>query len=306
MIFCVTGVYSQNTQAKGDPKIIKRKVSTSELVNINEVYHFNNKPYTGTSIDVFPDRTRMQEIEWVNGLLHGTKTEYFQGGVLVRAKLHFREGKRDGPFIYYHDNGKVKLRGKYVNDLLDSTVNAFFDNGNNKYIHNYSMGVQVGESVTFYKNGNVEQKVSLKNEKPHGTMLNYYEAGNLRLESTYNEGVRDGKYIRYHLTGLMAEESYFRNGIQDSVSRYWDNVFGTMMKEEYYDMGKKEGTWLTFNHMKDTITLFNYKNDVLNGPYKKYFAGSVQVGDRNNGKYEKFDTNKWVMEYMYELDEYGT
>jgi len=307
MVLYICCTNAQDAQPKTDPtKVTRRKVKTEELQNNNEVYYFNNKPYTGTSIDLFPDKTRMQEIEWVNGVLNGTKTEYFRGGVLVRTLMHFKDGKRNGPFIFYHDNGKVKLRGKYVDDLLDSTVNAFFDNGNNKYIHNYNMGIRVGESVTFYKNGNVEQRVSLMNEKPHGTMLNYYEAGNLRLESTYDEGVRNGAYIRYHLTGIMAEESYFKNGIQDSVSRYWDNVFGTLMKEEYYKLGKKDGVWITFNHMKDTITLFTYENDVLNGPFKKYFAGSVQVGDRENGKYEKFDTAKWVMEYMHELDEYGT
>ncbi len=296
-IALVTGVYSQSaTGQPGDPKTVKRKVRTEELQNINDVYYFNNKPYTGTSIDLFPNKSKMQEIEWVNGLLHGTKTEYFQGGVLVRAKMNFREGKRNGPFIFYHDNGKVKLQGKYVNDLLDSTVNAFYENGSPKYIHNFSMGIQVGELITYYKNGNIEQKTTLKNEKPHGTMYTYYEAGNLRLESTYNEGVRDGKYIRYHLTGLMAEESYFKNGIQDSVSRYWDNVFGTLMKEEYYKMGKKDGTWYTFNEFGDTITMYNYSEDVLNGPYKKYF----KVGEAGSagGSITALD--------MYQLDEYGT
>jgi antitoxin component YwqK of YwqJK toxin-antitoxin module len=301
------GLHSQPpSKQQNDPRIIKRRVKTEELQNINDVFYFNNKPYTGTSIDLFPDKSRMQELEWVNGLLDGTKTEYFKGGVLVRTKLHFKEGKRNGPFVFYHENGKVKLVGKYTNDLLDSTVNSFYDNGNPKYTHNYAMGVQVGESITYYKNGNVEQKVSLKNEKPHGTMLSYYEAGNLRLESTYDEGVRDGRFLRYHLTGIMAEESYYKDGVQDSVSRYWDNVFGSMMKEEYFKMGKKHGTWLTFNHMKDTITMFNYKDDILDGPYKKYFAGSIQVGDKFNGKYEKFDTSKWAQEYMHELDEFGT
>jgi antitoxin component YwqK of YwqJK toxin-antitoxin module len=311
MIPFASAVSSQGTQPKADPRIVKRKVKTEELQNINEVYYFNNKPYTGTSIDVFPDRSKMQEIEWVNGLLHGKKTEFFKGGVLVRAMITFREGKRNGPFIFYHSNGKISLRGKYVNDELDSTVNAFYENGNNKYIHNFNMGVQVGELVTFYKNGNVEQKVTLLNQKPHGKMMSYYEAGNLRLESYYKEGVRNGAYIKYHLTGLIAEESYYKNGIQDSVSRYWDNVFGTLMKEAHFKMGKKEGTWITYNDIGDTITVFNYKDDVLNGPYKKYFAGSEQVGDKGNGRgigtdTSKFDPSKSQSVYEYALDEFGT
>jgi antitoxin component YwqK of YwqJK toxin-antitoxin module len=137
-------------------------------------------------------------------------------------------------------------------------------------------------------------------------MQTYYEAGNLRLESEYKEGVRNGKYLHYHLTGQLAEESYFKDGVQDSISRYWDNVFGTLMKEQYYKMGKKNGTWLTFNQFGDTITIFNYKDDVLNGPYRKYVDENVKVGDRDNGKYEQFDPKKSAREYMHELDEYGT
>ncbi len=311
MIPFMPGVHSQNKQPANEIKTVKRKIKTGDLLNVNEVFYFNNKPYTGTSIDLFPDKSRMQEIEWVNGILNGAKTEYFKGGVLVRTKMYFKDGKRNGPFVFYHNNGKIKLMGKYVDDLLDSTVNAFFENGKNKYIHHYQMGVQVGESLTFYKNGNIEQKVSLKNEKPHGPMLTYYEAGNLRLESSYNEGVREGRYIRYHLTGGVAEESYFKNGIQDSVSRYWDNVYGTLMKEVYYKMGKKEGAWITYNEKGDTITIFNYKNDVLNGPFKKYFVGFEQIGDKNNGRgiggdTAKFDPRKNQRVYEYALDEYGT
>lgn len=283
-----------------------RKVRTDELQNINDVYYFNSKPYTGTSIDYFDNKTKMQEINWKDGLLHGQKTEYYLGGRVIRATMNFYEGKRHGYFVNYHENGKIVLEGKYYFDALDSTVNAYYDNGNFKYIHNFDKGVKVGESTTFYKNGNVEQKVRLKNEKPHGMMETYYEAGNLRLQAFYNVGVRDGAFKRYHLTGLLAEESYFKNGYQDSVSRFFDNVFGTMMKEEYYKMGKKDGTWITFNEGGDTLTVFTYKNDILNGPFRKYFSGVVEKGDQMNGKEEKFDPAKSLKVYVRVLDEYGT
>jgi antitoxin component YwqK of YwqJK toxin-antitoxin module len=54
------------------------------------------------------------------------------------------------------------------------------------------------------------------------------------------------------------------------------------------------------------MTLFNYSGNVLNGPYKKYFGGSIKTGDKDNGKYEKYDQSKSQMEYVHELDEYGT
>lgn len=296
-------VSQKNDANEPSQRKIVRRVKTEDLQNINEVYYFKGVPYTGTSYDYFPNNTKMQEINWLNGLLDGQKTEYFEGGVGIRAILNFKAGKRHGPFIFYHDNGKVSLQGKYYEDGLDSTINAFFNNGNPKYIHNYDKGVMVGELVTFYKNGNVEQRTMLKNEKPHGIMITYYEAGNIRMTTTYNEGIREGQFIRYHLTGDIAEESYFKNGYQDSVSRYWDNVFGTLMKEEYYKMGKKDGTWLTFNEGGDTLTEYNYKDDLLNGPYKIYFGGVVEMGKVKKNK--KFNPKKSKKVYVRALDEYG-
>lgn len=283
-----------------------RKPTTAELQNVNDVYYYNGKPYTGISIDLFEDKTRMQEISWRNGLLHGVKSEYFPGGKLLRAQISFTDGRRNGYFVYYHDNGKIKLSGKYTDDLLDSTVNAFYDNGNPKYTHHYVAGVREGESLTYYKNGNPEQRVILKNEKPDGQMLSYYEAGNLRQEAWYSMGVRNGKFLRYHLTGLLAEESYYKNGFQDSVSRSWDNVFGTMLKEEYYKSGQKEGVWTTYNEAGDTLTMFTWKADKLNGPFKKYYSGVVNEGDPMNGKEEQYDPKKSSRRYIRVLDEYGS
>jgi antitoxin component YwqK of YwqJK toxin-antitoxin module len=292
-LFCVISFSVVAQPGTNNPdRVYTRKVKTDDLQNKNEVYYFDGKPYTGLSYDEFDNRTKMQEINWKDGLLHGTKTEYFIGGVGVRGKLNFYEGKRQGPFVYYHDNGQINIRGNYYLDALDSTVEAFFNNGKPQYVHHYNKGTRIGESITYYKNGNVEQELILKNEKPHGLMTTYYEAGNIRQKGHYDEGVRDGQFIRYHLTGVMAEESYYKNGFQDSLSRYWDNVFGALLKEEFYKDGKRDGTWLTYNENGDTLTLFTYKNDLKNGPYIKYFAGVTT--DANSNK-----------QYVRQIDEYG-
>jgi len=306
-LFLIVGLSSaQNAGSKPLTQTYQRKVNTQELQNNNEVYCFNGKPYTGISIDLFENKTKQQEINWKDGLLHGLKTEYFPGGRVIRSTMNFYEGKRNGYFVYYHENTKVKLEGKYLFDQLDSTIKCYYETGNLKYVHNYNNGVRVGESLSYFKNGNLEQKTNLKNEKPHGLMQTFYEAGNIRQVANYNEGVSEGQFIRYHLTGLMAEESYYKNGYLDSVSRYWDNVFGTMLKEEYYKLGKKDGTWITFNEGGDTLTVYNYKNDLLNGHFKKYYSGVVEQGDKMNGKNEKFDRSKSSKVYVRVLDEYGT
>lgn len=290
---------AQNKQIIDDPKLNKnivRRTSLENLENINEVMYYKGVPYTGITVEYFENKSKKQEIQWQNGLIHGTKTEFFEGGIAIRAQLNFIEGKRHGYFYYRYPNGQVSLQGKYIENELDSAVSAFYKDGKTKYIHHYTKGIKNGVSITYFPNGNIEQKVTLANDLPNGQMLNFYEAGNIRLESFYTRGIRNGYYYRYHLTGIKAEESYFKNGIQDSVCRYWDNVFGRLMKEEYYKNGLLQGTQITFNEFGDTINVLNYEFGKLNGPFKKYYAGTENFGKKKN-KYKG---------YVHGLDETGT
>ena len=61
-----------------------------------------------------------------------------------------------------------------------------------------------------------------------------------------------------------------------------------------------------FARLGDTLTIFNYKNNVYDGEFKKYFCGDVEIGDKMNGKLSTFDRTKSIKKYIYALDEYGT
>ncbi len=286
---------SQNQPSK---QVYKRKMPFNQLVEINGVYHYNNKPFTGSAFETFDDKykTTRQEFDFVNGILHGKKIEYFPGGKLKRAVYEFKNGQKNGQYILYNDNGNIKEIGKYTNELLDSNVVAFYKNGNKKYEFYYEMGIKKGKSVTYFSNGNIEQSSFIVNGVPEGLVETYYEAGNIRQKAYYKDGFRHGPYERYHLTGIKAEESYYYQGYMDSVSYFWDNVFGTKLKQEYYNKGKKEGTWINFNQFGDTLSVYNYKNDKFNGSFRKY-AENFKIEDKTI-----FKSNPT---YKLILDEYG-
>ncbi len=295
--------------------IPKKKVLFSTLQNINDQYFYKDAPFTGTSIELFEGTNyKMQEMEWVNGYLEGTKTEWFKGGTIVRARIRFKAGKRNGISENYFKNGQPKLFAKYIDDILDSTLTAFYPNGKVQYTFTYTNGEKTGLTQSFFDNGNLEQSVNLLNGYPEGIMETFYDAGNIRMKTTYKNGLKNGQFLRYHSTGLLAEESYFKNGIQDSISIYWDNIFGTIMKQENYKLGKKEGLWVTFNEFGDTISQYYFKNDLRHGAYKIYFSGAVADGkepmrkviEKKDGTIQKKDLLLTKRKYIYQLDEYGT
>ena len=190
----------QEQSKDASSNVIKRRVLTKDLQNNNEVYYFNNQPYTGTSIDLFDNKTKMQEINWKDGLLHGDKTEYFLGGNQVRAKLAFNMGKRNGPFVYYHENGNIQLIGKYINDeIVYQGANLAFATAQ-AIVHDYVPGQSVevyrvqGNFTTGILKGNTSTSTSrtINVISDTATMNNAFEDifDNARIEAA-SDGIID-------------------------------------------------------------------------------------------------------------------
>ena len=43
----------------------------------------------------------------------------------IRFRIGFRNGLKDGPFIFNHPNGQLRLQGSYENGVRDGTFMAF-------------------------------------------------------------------------------------------------------------------------------------------------------------------------------------
>ncbi|MBC7425690.1 MAG: hypothetical protein H7321_04060 [Bacteroidia bacterium] len=279
------------------PAFSQSKLSFQALENNNEVYYYKGKPFTGISVENFPNNKKMQEITWVDGKLNGLKTEYFSDG-RIRAKITMADNHKNGPFVYYFTTGKEKQTGMYHDDLLNDTVKDWDFKGKLVSIIHYTDEVKTGKAIYYHDNGKIAQIIFYKDGIPDGNMKSFYAAGNIRNEGTYKMGMREGLFRSYHQTGGVADESFYKDGIIDSVSTFWDNVAGDRLKQEYYKLGVKEGEWVTFGLKGDTQNVVTYSNGILNGPYKKY----VPV---NFNKAQPFDMEHPNGDFHMLLDEYG-
>ena len=256
-----------------------------EGLNIkDETAFFRGKPFTGVSVSTYDDQTMREEIWWKNGMMDGVKTEYYQGAG-VHARISFRENQRYGTFTYYYRNGQPKLKGTYMRNILQDTLWSWYQNGRMQYLHVYDQGVRTGKILTWFNNGAPEQVCSLVGGKPHGAMYNYYADSSIRSIIHYNRGVREGSAYQWHNTGCMAEEAYYKNGLQDSVHRVYDNLRCQLIKNGNYVKGSKEGIFLQFDFLGDTLTLETWRNNQRNGPYINWLNNKRDIeGSYVNGK----------------------
>ena len=134
---------------------------------------------------LFPSLALGGEVKWKDlvyreGLFYKKSSDVpFTGKVTGKSQGTIKNGKFDGPWDRYHDNGKLKEKGTYRN------------------------GKEEGPWVRYHKNGQLWDKGSYKDGKEEGPWVRYHENGRLWWIVTYKDGELDGRWVSYNKDGTM-------------------------------------------------------------------------------------------------------
>ena len=100
-------------------------------------------------------------------------TEPFTGKTVGRKQGTFREGKKQGPWVEYYDQGQLRLIGNYKN------------------------GKWEGPYVSYHDNGLLSEQGSFSNGEGEGPWEGYYLNGRLKWKGIYKGGKKDGRSVYY-------------------------------------------------------------------------------------------------------------
>jgi len=129
----------------------------------------------------------MMEGDYLNGLRHGTWTEYHPTGMVKNIRGYFKgqmqgvylsidhrgnllekatfgNGKKNGPY-YKFERGRIVQEMSYVNDLVDGAVRRYYPNGGIQEQSYYSNGILHGTAQWFDQEGNVTIQYKYENGK---------------------------------------------------------------------------------------------------------------------------------------------
>ena len=92
----------------------------------------------------------------------------FDGEVTGKERGSFKDGKKHGPWVWYHDNGQLWRKGTYKDGERD------------------------GPWVEYHDNGQLWRKGAYKDGPPDGPWVAYHDNGQLDEEWTgaYKDGVK--------------------------------------------------------------------------------------------------------------------
>jgi len=135
---------------------------------------------------------------------------------LIVEKGIIRDGKKDGIFMTYHPNGRIKTIGSYVNDQLNGVYLELSDR-------------EQVESKSNYLNGALHG--------PYAT----YKFGRPTLEINYENGVQEGPFNEYSDRGKLSKTGTFKNGKIHGTMKFFDDEENLTMEFEYENGEKVSG-----------------------------------------------------------------
>ena len=125
---------------------------------------------------------------------HKTSSDIPFSGTVIKAgqQWAFLNGKAEGPYVSFHDNGQLSSKGNYLNGERD------------------------GEWITYHTSGQLMTKETLRNGERHGAWEYYFINGQLREKGNYKDGKMDGAWVGFSVNGNINEEytGNFNEGVK--------------------------------------------------------------------------------------------
>ena len=84
----------------------------------------------------------------------------FTGNFTGFLRGSFIDGKREGYWVRYWDNGQLAYKGNFKNGLEEGTWVGYWNNGQLSYKGSYKNGNREGDWKDYNKDGTVNQKYS--------------------------------------------------------------------------------------------------------------------------------------------------
>lgn len=229
----------------------------------------------------------------------GVKIIHFPNTEIICQKICYENGKKNGLFLEYYRNGKLKYRKKYKNDQLTDTACYYHKNGNISQLQILKDGQKVGCWKKFNENGQVFSAFNFKDDEFDGP-CNTYTYRTLKPLSllNYKDGKLHGEQKRFYSNGKPRSVAYYDNGVACTGLREWFENGKEIMHEVDIQIVEKNTLALN-NELVYVINCSNPKDDDV-----IYLCGDQDKG-RNVNLVGRIDKNNNTFKYKFTISKHS-
>lgn len=229
----------------------------------------------------YPNNILKEQIQMNEGLRNGVYKRYFNTGLLEIEKKYIA-GELSGEYIEYHINGEVYSKGMYADDMATGEWKTFYPNGKLESISNYEKGSMNGLFQRFDKDGALNYEYDYRKSEIIG----------------YRFFDKKGELIK---EGRKSKGEFFYEGHAPN---------GNITSEGNYDIsGGKNGEWKFYSDNGNLNSVFNYKDDLVEGEAVYYhdngkvFKKLNYENDLRQGYYEEYYPSGQMSQQGYYKDD---
>jgi|ETNmetMinimDraft_13_1059891.scaffolds.fasta_scaffold37847_2 antitoxin component YwqK of YwqJK toxin-antitoxin module len=130
-----------------------------------------------------------------------------------------KNGKFDGLYTFWHDNGQKRREGTYKDGKFDGEWTYWYEDGKKKDEGTYKNGEKDGLYTSWHENGQKQREGTYKDGKNHGLWTTWYVNGQKRYEETYKDGeITDYKILDVDKEFELAETFRIQNNYKEAIS----------------------------------------------------------------------------------------
>lgn len=205
----------------------------------------------------------------------------------------YKADRRDGQWIFYYPDGVTpKLKGNFVNGRPNGDYVKYWDNGNVKEEGRYTDKKQTDVFKTYYKDGTIMQEKKFNQDgKEDGVQKIYHPNGQLEFEYVKADGVNKGTATRYYDNGDVKQViTYNEDGSVASTEE--KEMVNPPSNSTTTESGGSGGPSGSGGKTKDGKKFdANGYNKVYNDDDELWMDGKFKSGKLWDGKLYKYDSD---------------
>lgn len=197
---------------------------------------------------LFYDKGNIAQVDtFVTGKKDGLQTRYFTDGK-KKSEILFDHDQYHGKYIEYFPNGGFKVIGKYFEGKADGSWVYYHEDGEVHFKEEYSLGKRIsmqkmnGEFKEYYEDNNdiLKEVVVYKNGMKNGPFIEYYKTGEWKYKTVSYDPItepgRPDEEVRYFDGEKIKRKGVYQNDKLHGDVRYYKES-GEIEKIEKYENG---------------------------------------------------------------------
>jgi hypothetical protein len=234
----------------------------STIARYRRYISYKNNTIVDSVLDFRQDGTLAQIATMVNdSTYHGTVKKYTESGTLESIE-QWQQGVRQGPFVRFFMNGKVRARGEFVDGKRSGEWTTFHENDSVKTRGQYENGEKTGTWTTL----SIDGKPTLQEEYVDGAALTWY-----MMKDSAEEALSDLDFSKAQRFAALAESmasrdfehaeaiSFALKPITIAIAfRMGDTVTGSRLLNQFIGVSSKQPARTAAESFKKLLDIGSY------------------------------------------------